>query len=510
MAKKISKAERRRQDALRLGTLRTAGVYERRLARNRRKELRRVLAMARDIDDPVSLPALLQSNLNESGYLTDWWSGLWLTTGKPVAESTAQDLARAKAAAAEDIWISTLRRYALERAGAEIVAVTGTWKRSLVSLLSEIMLEDVGNMGIEKITRELFERYTGDLERWQCRRIAQTEAMIGAADAADLAAAELDVNYTKQWCISGLGNTRETHEAMDGVTVDRDELFQLPDCMMRYPHDTLYNPPAGEIINCACSCIRRPTGASSRATNASSTGPAPTPIKTPEQIREEMVQAIMKEKPTDLPEAARRKLAEHDLEIEKALGVKKGAPMTLEQADTGHANPHYSESYAYHENCATCSPTYMLRKNGFDVTAKPYTDSKVRSLSTSAWKDWLNIDGTSARPEKTLYEWGAEKGYTRLNAARYMEYVNEMASKPGVYEMHIPWKGGKRYGHSFIIQRMEDGRVVAVDAQTGKFSEELLKEYLAKGKTANFGWSRGLMRIDDKLFNPEWLSIFSK
>lgn len=255
--RKISKAERRRQDAQRLGTIKVAGVYQRRLERNRRKELRRVLDIARDYKDPGALPGLLEQELDESRYLGGWWTGLWLDVGKPVAAATAQDLARAKAAT-ENVWVTTLRRYAIERAGAEIVGVTGTWKTSLVELLAQIMLEDIGNQGVEKITRELYRRYTGDLERWQCRRIAQTEAMIGAADAADAAAQELDVDFTKQWCISGLGNTRETHELMDGVTVGKDELFQLPDCVMRFPHDTTYNPPAGEIINCACTCIRRP------------------------------------------------------------------------------------------------------------------------------------------------------------------------------------------------------------------------------------------------------------
>ena len=42
----------------------------------------------------------------------------------------------------------------------------------------------------------------------------------------------LDVAYTKQWCISGLGNTRASHELMDGVRVDEDEPFSLPGGMM--------------------------------------------------------------------------------------------------------------------------------------------------------------------------------------------------------------------------------------------------------------------------------------
>lgn len=256
--KKINNADRRHQDALRLSSMKVAGVYQSRLARNRRKELRRVLGLCQDLEDPAGIAPVLESQLNESGYLLKWWQGLFIDAGTPMAKAAAAGLKQAKAATEDNIWISTLRRYATERAGAEILTVTGTWKRTLIDLLTEILMEDVGNMGVELVTRELFRRYAGTLEKWQVRRIAQTETMIGAAEAGEAAARELDIDYTKTWCISGLGNTRETHELMDGVTVGKDELFQLPDCVMRYPHDTMFNPPAGEIINCACSCIRRP------------------------------------------------------------------------------------------------------------------------------------------------------------------------------------------------------------------------------------------------------------
>ena len=41
----------------------------------------------------------------------------------------------------------------------------------------------------------------------------------------EVAARSLGIRYDKQWVISGLGNTRETHEIMDGVVVDMDEPF---------------------------------------------------------------------------------------------------------------------------------------------------------------------------------------------------------------------------------------------------------------------------------------------
>ena len=255
--KSITAAERRHQDALRRRVLRVAAVYERRLALDRRKELRRVLALSKDYSDPLALVPLLSGQLDEAAYLGGWWTGLITEAGLPVAKATARDLRAMKAAGEEDVWLGTLRNYATARAGSEIVVVSGTWKKTLVGLVRQILAEDLG-AGIEKVTKELYRRYLATIEKWQCRRIAQTEAMIGMAQAADDAAKTLSIRFTKQWAISGLGNTRASHELMDGVVVDQDEPFVLPGGMMMFPHDTSMGADAGEIINCACSCIRRP------------------------------------------------------------------------------------------------------------------------------------------------------------------------------------------------------------------------------------------------------------
>jgi hypothetical protein len=161
-----------------------------------------------------------------------------------------------KAAPDEGYWEQELMGYAQNRAGQEIVLVQGTLKEQLVGITRKAM-ESNTQMPIEKLAREIYKGYKG-IELWQARRIAQTETMIGLADAGEIAARSLDVRYDKQWVISGLGNTRETHEAMDGVVVDMDEPFQLPDCQMMYPHDGSLGAPAGEIINCACDILHIP------------------------------------------------------------------------------------------------------------------------------------------------------------------------------------------------------------------------------------------------------------
>ena len=198
---------------------------------------------------------IIEAQLRED-YLFDWYKGLYVSAGVPRAKSTARDLNKSKAAFEDGIWESELARYAEQQAGEKITLVSGTLKESLVGITRKV-LEEADGAGIEKIARQIFSNYQG-IELWQARRIAQTETMIGLADAGNIAAQTLDLRFSKQWCTSGLGNTRDTHLAMDGVIVEDWEPFELADCHMMYPHDSSLGAPGGEIINCACDCIRRP------------------------------------------------------------------------------------------------------------------------------------------------------------------------------------------------------------------------------------------------------------
>lgn len=252
--KRISAAQRKHQDYLRRKGLAVGKVYMSRLVTLRRNEVRRVLKLCADYD-VSAWSRVIANNLNESAYLYDWHTGLYLNAGLPQAKSTVRDLTRGKADAPGGAFETELRNFAQQRCGRNIVSVTGTLRDDLTHILEDA-LNDV-NIGIEKLTKRIMKDFA-PLNTWQARRIAQTETMIGLAEAASVAAQSTEVSFVKEWCISGVGNTRDTHAAMDGVTVDADEFFELEDCRMLYPHDTSMNAPAGEIINCACSCIRIP------------------------------------------------------------------------------------------------------------------------------------------------------------------------------------------------------------------------------------------------------------
>lgn len=513
--KSISATERRQRDYLRRRGLQVAAVYQGRLQRDRRKELRRVLEIARDFT-PDALPDVLQEYLDESAYLPDWWTGLWSQAGLPMAKTTAQQLRAVKAAGEEDIWLSSLRTYATTRAGNEIQIVSGTWKDSLVKLVRNTLQDDLG-LGIEKLTKRVYDSYIGDLEKWQCRRIAQTEAMIGMADASALAATTLDIPFTKQWCISGLGNTRESHEMMDGVIVDADEPFALPGGLLMYPHDTSMGASASEIINCACDCIRRPK--SSQREEAPKPEPAPeTETTVPGAPRratakEKRIEELMAEMDPALPDATRRAIAENDLKLEKALGVKKGAPMDIDGADIQKANPNWKSSGQYSINCATCTPAYVLRERGFNVTAKgkvagsgSLNDQVSHHKSFAIWK---NADGTRAKPT-LVSKWMADKRYKKMTAERWAEFYEEACIEKGTYITTVRWGSGG--AHATILKRLDDGRLVRIEPQhymaTEGKTRSVTKLYSQLECTRSMLKKYGVMRVDDKLFDVKWAGLF--
>ena len=72
----------------------------------------------------------------------------------------------------------------------------------------------------------------------------------------------------------------------------------------------------------------------------------------------------------------------------------------------------------------------------------------------------------------------------------------------------IGWKGSD--GHATVVQRLKNGKLVRIEPQeySGTTYENLsgLIDNAAKSGKNLFG--RGIMRIDNKLFDKRYLSIF--
>lgn len=123
--------------------------------------------------------------------------------------------------------------------------------RRLTSELAQATAKGEGQPDIIKRIREV----TGQ-SQYQAQRVAQTErTRVQSQSRADAAteAQKMGFKMVKTWS-SRMVNTRETHAALDGVTVPQDQPFITIDGNeLMYPGDP--SAPAEEVIQCHCVLI---------------------------------------------------------------------------------------------------------------------------------------------------------------------------------------------------------------------------------------------------------------
>ncbi len=203
-------------------------------------------------------------------------------------------------------------------------------------------------------------------------------------------------------------------------------------------------------------------------------------------------------------------------ELEKKLGILKGRPMSIELADRQSANPYFNLGKEWQVNCATCSPTYVLREMGFNIIAKgnPKKDGNLnywmsRGHSFDVWK---NADGSKPNPLNT-YQWMQSKKYKQMTPQRYAEYINEATQEEGTYIITLAWKGNNG-GHATILKRLKNGKIVYIEPQiysTKKGATRDIMELCNDGaRSYSSLYYKGIMRVDDKLFDPQYADIFTK
>lgn len=203
-------------------------------------------------------------------------------------------------------------------------------------------------------------------------------------------------------------------------------------------------------------------------------------------------------------------------ELEKKFGILKGRPMSIELADKQSANPFFNLGKEWQVNCATCSPAYVLREMGFNIFAKGnpekrgnlnYWISKQHSFDT-----WKNADGSKPQPLNT-YQWMQSKKYKQMTPQRYAEYIDEATRNEGTYIITIAWKGNKG-GHATILKRLKNGKVVYIEPQLYLKEKGTTRDIMELCDNGAHSWTsvyhKGIMRVDDKLFDPQYADIFTR
>lgn len=214
-------------------------------------------------------------------------------------------------------------------------------------------------------------------------------------------------------------------------------------------------------------------------------------------------------------------------DLEKKFGIKQGPRMSTSEADMQKANPHYGEKDEYGVNCATTANAYALRLRGFDVTAKGnpglyrYLLSPVENRNgwlaqeDNVFKVWKNTDGSEVQPQY-VNDWMKDNNVNIMTGDNYKKYIEDTCKEKGVYIMGLSWKGGD--GHATILQRDNDGlhfvepQVFESDkTKDGRRSLDDLLFHIHNGESGLSVNPRdydGILRVDDKLFDPKYANLF--
>ncbi len=194
-------------------------------------------------------------------------------------------------------------------------------------------------------------------------------------------------------------------------------------------------------------------------------------------------------------------------ELNKVMPVTQGKIMNFTEADGSHVNPEFAPKVKdYSMNCATCVPTYLLRRRGFNITAGKWVEGegRVYSLYQNGCQIWQRSDGTTINymdNEVMRYnDW--VKGRAWNQSWSLKSFIETNADEPGVYMVRLGWKNGG--GHFTTVEFTKEGNLIYYDPQSGK--KKWLDLWESKAN-ANNCW---MMRIDDKLVDPNFADCFVK
>ncbi len=258
---------------------------------------------------------------------------------------------------------------------------------------------------------------------------------------------------------------------------------------------------------------------------------------------QEKIITIANEMPDSLHVQEKLRLSEHTFRIEKSLGKKKGKRMSIAEADRQSANPKYTYEYIadpngeitikgvkcrknpafdrqFSINCATTAAAYALRLQGFDVKAKG--NSKDNPLNKwlsegNSFRIWQNTDGTEAKPV-LVKDWMKGKNQngkpiSKMTPELYKAYIEEHTKEEGVYILTLAWNGNGG-GHATVIQRWRDNNgnlhLSRIEPQVYNQQKGVTRsmEELYNSMSPNPPANKGIMRVDNKLFNTKYSNIF--
>lgn len=206
-------------------------------------------------------------------------------------------------------------------------------------------------------------------------------------------------------------------------------------------------------------------------------------------------------------------------------GVKRGRPMTFEEANTGRVNPKFLEDSGARVNCQTCVVDMEARLRGYDVEARLINDKTASKVMDMLAVDSRLAWGNGSDAQFLIDTWGRKDTYTigylrqreAMTAKKLMKYFENELIDGERYTFSFPWSGRNNGAHIVMLFK-EQGEVFIYDPQSSRkiVGKDGIETYLSLIKYrmqfhgVSLPSSIQLMRIDDKDFNTSVVDVILK
>ena len=191
--------------------------------------------------------------------------------------------------------------------------------------------------------------------------------------------------------------------------------------------------------------------------------------------------------------AAKAANTANDADIENALGIKKGHPMSFLEADQGRGNICYTGRLLnpYSINCQVCVVADELRRRGYDVTA-------LGRIEGSGMADKIAYHTELPWFEKNTGRIPIKKriGMSGKSVSDIYIELDTMTTAKGRYHIDWAWAGDTE-GHIVCLERMANGTLRYYDPQNGQPYDifDIIRR-------SNRNYSLNVLKVDDLLVDP--------
>lgn len=184
-------------------------------------------------------------------------------------------------------------------------------------------------------------------------------------------------------------------------------------------------------------------------------------------------------------------------------GVKRGKPMSFEEAAGDEINPHYYDgSEGNYNNCQCCVVAYEARRRGYDVEAVAQNGKgKPGELSFHPFEAWLDKNGVVCEGEvinvknaKECYDWLDNK---IKNGERYAFVF---------YLIRETDEGKFKEGHIEVLDKNNNNELRLYDPQSNITRDKELIIGRLDGLADFTELPPEILRIDNKQFNPYFIN----